>query len=112
MPRTKIEAQQIPGAINAPTGVEVTYTLCDAVNGNRVRLTGGEVLSVYGTGAITIHSVPDALNRTGDLTLTLDNTERHVLFGPFAVPGWGQSDGYLYFNGAAGLYVAWLSPSR
>lgn len=112
MPRTKIEAQALMGANNAPAGLNVVYTACDEVNGNRVRLTGGEVLSVMGTGTLEIASVPDALGRVSNIEVTLDGTEDQMLFGPFAVPGWGQSDGFLYFDGEDTLDVAWLSAAR
>lgn len=112
MARTKINPYIIPGAYNDVDGVEVTLTACDAVNGNYARLSGGEVLMAKGTGLLTIHSVPDGLGRTGDLAKTLAGTEGAVFFGPFPVAGFGQSDGSLWFNGAAGVTVAVLSPSR
>lgn len=112
MARTKINPYVIPGAYNDADGVEVTFTACDGTNGNYARLSGGEVLVARGTGLLTIHSVPDAIGRTGDLAKTLTGTEHAVYFGPFPVAGFGQSDGSLWFNGVAGVSVAILSPSR
>lgn len=112
MARTKINPQQIPGAYNDPDGVAITLTALDETNGNYARLSGGEVLAIKGTGTITIKSVPDAMGRVGDLTRTLVGTEVMVLFGPFPVAGFGQSDGSLWFDGDDTLSVAWLAPVR
>lgn len=111
MARTKVNPFSILGAYHDADGVEVTFVACDTTNGNYARLSGGEVLVARGTGLLTIHSVPDALGRTGNLTKTLAGTEDAVYFGPFPVVGFGQSDGSLWFNGAAGVEVAVLSPS-
>jgi hypothetical protein len=52
------------------------------------------------TRAITITSVADATqNRTGDISDTLTNAQTKI-FGPFAVDGFKQTDGYLWFSGA------------
>jgi len=112
MARTKVNPQTIPGAYNAANGVEVTLAACDAVNGNYAYMSGGEMLMAKGTGLLTVHSVADGLGRTGNLTKTLTGSEDAIFFGPFALAGFAQSDGALWFNGAAGVEVAWLSPSR
>lgn len=112
MARTKIEPHVVTGAYNDADGVEITFAACDAVNGNYCRLTGGEVLAIQGTGLFTVHSVPDGLGRTGNLARTLAGTEDMVLLGPFPVAGFGQSNNTLWFDGAAGVEVAVLSPTR
>ncbi len=83
---------------------DLTFTPSDPVNFEQVRLTGKEMLIVRNVGATprnyTITSVPNALNRTGDINQGLNfPAGEWRLLGPFGVDGWRQSDGNLYFQG-------------
>ncbi len=66
----------INGSVNAPItagSLTITFSACDAVNGNSFTATGREVLLVYNSGAsaytFTVNSVADQLNRL-DTSLT------------------------------------------
>ena len=67
-----------------------------------VALTGGEIVIAYNTGAgartVTFTSVADDKKRTGDITAYSIDAGSHAIFGPFAVPGWQQTNGKLYFE--------------
>lgn len=110
MARTKISKQTALAISESTSGTALTFTACDAVNGNYVVLSGGEFLLAKGTGALTISSVPDGLGRAGDLSVTLAGEER--IFGPFPIEGFRQAGGQLWFTGAAGVSVAWFSALR
>ena len=111
MPRTLI-ASQAPAGIYSPASVAaLTFVSADASNGNFMRMNGGEFLVLKGSGAFTIASVPDDLGRTRDLTGTVGAGET-ILIGPWAVSGYGQANGSLYLDAAAGVSIAWVSPLR
>jgi hypothetical protein len=89
----------INGSVNAPVtagSLAVTFTACDATNGNSFNATGREVLLVQNSGGstytFTVASVADALNRL-DTSLTTYS----VASGAFAavqmknLSGWQQS---------------------
>jgi len=91
---------------------DVTLTAVDEVSGNEFALSGKEVLVFYNSGAtdagITLTSVADEQNRTGDLTATLGANEM-AAFHVGALEGWRQTTGAFYFTGSiSGLKVAVL----
>ncbi len=101
MPRTSIAAVAAPGGyVSAPT--EIAYVAADPANKNQVTLTGKELLIAFNSGAaphtITITSVPDEKNRTGDITAFSIAAGKYYIFGPVALAGWQQTDGRLYFE--------------
>jgi hypothetical protein len=104
MPRTIIAPIAASGGYPS-AGVVAASTAADVGNGNRCLHTGQNFLiharnSGSTTRAITITSVADATqNRTGDISDTLTNAQTKI-FGPFAVDGFKQTDGYLWFSGA------------
>src|ERR1700676_3677953 len=60
----------INGSANAPItagSLTITFTACDAVNGNSFTSTGREVLVIFNSGGsaytVTVNSVADQLNR-------------------------------------------------
>jgi len=104
MPRTTIAAVAVSGGYPS-AGVAAAATAADASNLNQTPHTGKNFIiharnSGSTTRAIVITSVADGQqNRTGDLSDTLTNGQTKV-YGPFAIDGWRQSDGNLYFQAA------------
>lgn len=83
----------------------------DFADGAGYTLTGRELLLVrndnVGAQTITIQSVVDPQNRTGNITAYSIGIAEYAMFGPFPKEGWAQSDGKLYFAvTAADLYFA------
>lgn len=106
--RTSLPVQEIP---NQGSGA-IVYSASDAANGNMFPNDGRTVLIANnptgGALAITITSVPDEFNRTGDITVNLAAGETR-LFGPLAQRAWNQSTadvGNVYVAPAAGLNLA------
>lgn len=96
---------------------QLLFTAVDTVNGNSTPSTGRELLIVRSTDAapqtITVFSVKDSLNRTGDITAYSlpigSTTNTFAVLGPFPVNGWKQADGTLWYTGsAATIFVAVL----
>jgi len=91
MARLLIAAQNTNGPF--PDDLEaLTWTTCDDVNGNRVQLTGRELLFFRGVGTVTIVSVPDSAGRTGDIVKVLNSNTDPVYAGAFGMTGWRQPD--------------------
>src|SRR5215469_6423326 len=109
MARTQVNTQQIPLAgptpgtygpnyyPNLPLGAgsaSLTLTAGDAVNNNYTPLVSGKtVLLAYNshttsTFTLTIHSVADATQRTGDITNYALAALTAAMFGPFNAAGW------------------------
>ena len=88
-----------------PTAASLDFALVaiNATNKCQVALTGKELLLVQNTGAgartFTVSSVADALKRSGDITAYSLGAGKFMVLGPFAIEGWRQSDGNLYFEG-------------
>lgn len=83
----------------APT--TMTATAADAVNFEETAHTGREVIVFRNSGSttrnITITSVADNRNRTGDITFTLANGASKFV-GPLGIEGFRQTNGKLYFQ--------------
>jgi hypothetical protein len=89
--------------VNAPItagSLSLTFTACDAVNGNSFTSTGREVLIVNNTGGstytFTVSSVPDNLNRS-DTALTNYSVAAGVIVGVQMKTqiGWLQTGGTI-----------------
>lgn len=84
-------------------GVNVTLTAANATDKEEFVHTGKEIIIARNTGAgartVTITSVAHPVDgRTGDVTAdSLAAGEVHV-YGPFAIDGWRQTNGKLYFE--------------
>lgn len=102
MPRTDVARVAIPAPNVASPYATVAWIAGDAGNGNKVRLTGNEVLMVYNSGAgartLTITSAPDPFGRTQDITALSFAPGQIRTFAKFKTTGWQQTDGYLYFT--------------
>lgn len=84
---------------------DVTLTAADVANKNQFVATGNEVVIVQNSdGAnpytVTFTSASDAFGRTGDITTYSLAAGEIGVFGPFRLPGWVQSDGYVYLEGS------------
>lgn len=86
------------------------FTAPDAVNFNSFVATGRELLLVNNTGTtatITVHSVVDPSNRTGDITTYSVAGSTFAVLGPFKLPGWQQADGTIWVDcSAVGVTLA------
>lgn len=92
----------VPGTGQYPTApFTLTQTAADATNYEQTAHTGREVIIFENSGAtlrnITITSVADNRNRTGDVTFTLAAGAFKAI-GPLGIEGWRQTDGNLYFQ--------------
>jgi len=79
-------------------------------------LTGKEILLVFNSTAgaltVTINSVNDERNRSGDIAAYSVGANEYAAFGPFPTTGWRQSTGLLHAVGsAAGLKFAVVRPA-
>jgi len=81
----------------AALGADFVFTAADASNGNSFVSTGRELLLVQNSGGsaytVTVSSVADTIQRTGDITTYSVGAGLFSMFGPFLQPGWKQSDG-------------------
>jgi hypothetical protein len=98
MPRTALTP--ITGVLTNPTaGVTLTFTAADTSNGNKVALTGKELILVQNSGAsaytVTVTSAPDSLGRTKDIVAESIAAGVIKAFGVPQVEGWRQTDGTL-----------------
>ena len=101
MARTPL-TKQVPTGPYGAAGLNMTMTAADVGNSNSCIANGGELIIANNTGAspytVTITSYADQYGRVKDITTeSLAAGEIHV-FGPFALAGWRQTDGYLYFQ--------------
>ena len=106
MARTTITAQTLAGAYPALPiaggSADLTMTPADTVNQNMTPLIDSKTLLLaHNTGAsgrtITITSVADTLNRTGDITAYAIVAGAISRFGPFKTVGWANG-GKLNFE--------------
>lgn len=87
--------------------VDLAFTAAGAsfADGASVTLTGNEILLVrngnVGAQTVTITSVVDDLNRSGDITTYSVGAGEYAVFGPFKEKGWKQSTGLLHFAASA-----------
>ncbi len=119
MARLSITVQAMPAKYPTlqPTAdsLDITWTAAgaDFADGFKFPLTGKEILLVrngnVAAKTVTISSVVDAYNRTGDITTYSIGASEYARFPQFQKDGWMQSDGYLYGAcSAADMYIAVL----
>jgi len=106
MARTNIVAQTLAGAYPALPiaggSADLTMTTADTVNQNMTPLIDSKtVLLAFNNGAtgrtVTITSVADTLNRTGDITAYALAAGKIARFGAFKTIGWANA-GKLHFE--------------
>ena len=88
-----------PGTISANL-LDITFTACDASNGNTTPFVGNRMLAVWrnsGAGArtITFTSVADAQGRLGTITAFSIGAGEYGMF-IFERAGWQQTDNAIY----------------
>ncbi len=100
-------ARQVHTPVVAPgkwptAGVVFTWLAADITNDEEFVLTGRELLLARNVGAsphtITITSVQDPFNRSGDITAESIAASEFRMYGPVDITGWQQPDGNLYFE--------------
>jgi hypothetical protein len=117
MARLSLTVQEPPGKYPATplaaNSADLSWTAAGAgyADGAEFTLTGRELLLVRNDNVaaqtITISSVKDPYNRTGDITAYSLGPGEYAMFGPFPRDGWAQADGKLYFAAsAANVYFA------
>jgi hypothetical protein len=105
MARTTHTVYQCLGSypLVAADAFEKAGVAADASNFEEVAFTGREIVIAFNSGAtgrlVTIESVADERNRTGDLTETV-GAGNFAIFGPLEVRGFKQSNGMLNFRAA------------
>jgi len=99
----------------AANGLDFTWTAAGAAfaDGAQFPLTGKEILLVRNDNAVaqtvTINSVADPYNRTGNITAYSIGAGEYAVFPQFQQTGWMQSSGKLSFAAsAADVYFAVL----
>lgn len=95
-------------ALTGPYGsaaADLAWVAAIVADKEQVRLTGKEIILARNLDGsihnVTITSVADPFGRSGDITEAVAATGDdgdYAVFGPFAVAGWQQEDGYLYFE--------------
>lgn len=107
MARATLTAKAVVGGYGSYTAnaADFVWTAANVSDGNQVAATNNDLVLVYNSdGAnpytVTIGSVADPFNRTGDITTYSLAALEYGVFGPFPNLGWKQSDGYLYLNGS------------
>jgi hypothetical protein len=104
--RTALAIQSPPGSYPTlpigATDADFTFAAADTSNGNSFVSTGRELLLVNNSGGsaytVTITSVADSIQRTGDITTYSIGAGLFSWFGPFQQAGWKQSDGTIYVD--------------
>jgi len=85
----------------AANSLDVVFTAAGAsfVDGAEFTLTGRDIIIIGGGaagGTITISSVADGNNRTGDITAYAVGVNEFALLPRFQLPGWAQTTGKLH----------------
>ena len=116
MPRTTLTPLTLLGSYPPiqPTALSMSQTLvaADATNKEQFAVTGKEILVAFNSNAgstartVTITSVADQFNRTGDITAYSVPKGALFMFGPAQLMGWKQSDGYVYVE-ASHAEILW-----
>ena len=107
MPRTNVPPQMITAGGGYPTlplgagTADLTEQVADTVSLNDTALVDGKTLVLaHNTGAtphtVTVSSVADSLNRTGDITSYSVGAGKISRFGPFKTTGWANAGRLLF----------------
>lgn len=98
---TALQALGAYGAYSA-NAADLTMTAASVANKEQVVFTGKEVIVAHNTAVgaqtITISSVADPYNRTGDIATYSLGAGEYAAFHMNNLAGWLQSDGKLYFE--------------
>lgn len=104
MPRTTLPTVTAPGP-RMTSGVVLTMTAIDTVNGNQFKASGNDLVIVRNSGAsaytFTYNSAAEGrFGRKGDITAESLAAGEVRIYGPATTDGWAQPDGYVYLNGS------------
>jgi hypothetical protein len=105
MPRTEVTRTQATRQ-NPQAMTLLTTNASDVANGNYVVATGNDIVifrngsGAPGTAGVTSATDPYGRTTTNYLAETID-TGAWRAYGPFAGPGWTQSNGQLYMDASA-----------
>ena len=99
-----------------PNAADFTWTTAgaDFADGAAFTMTGNQVLLVrndnVGAQTITIQTVADDFNRTGNITAYSIGAAEFAAFPALKLPGWRQSDGkYRFAASATDVFFAVLT---
>ncbi len=104
MARTPLTVQQLTGPFPVDFELDAyTYAAADVGNGNSFPFTGKEIIIVRNvdgaaTRNVTLTSVANAYNRTGNVTLAMSALSFSI-FQASDLTGWLQTDGMFYLSG-------------
>lgn len=94
----------------AANALDLTLTAADSTNKEQFVLDGPVLIVAHnlGVGArtITLTSVADSKNRTGDVTAFSIGADEIAVFKVDNTEGWKQTDGYMYIE-ASNAEVRW-----
>lgn len=111
MPRTTLNKTTPVGGFPtlqpAADSLDVVFTAADISNLNQFRLETGDIVLAWNSGAspytVTLTSVVDEKNRTGDVTAYSLAAADVMVFGPLQQKGWRQTDGFMYLQASNAL---------
>lgn len=107
MPRTNLNKTTPVGGFPtlqpAADALDVVFTAADVANKNQFKLETGDVILAWNTHAttaytVTLTSIADEKNRTGDVTAYSLAAGDIMVFGPLQQKGWRQTDGNMYLE--------------
>lgn len=102
MPRQTLVKTTAPGSYSGAWAA-VTWTPAIVADKEQIAITGRELLLIRNTSAdtpyyVTIESVNDRFGREEDITQVDIAFGATVVWGPVALEGWQQTDGFLYLE--------------
>ena len=101
MARTELTKTDAPGPYGT-SGVALTKAGADTSNQNSFRASNNDLVIAHNTDSVahsvTITSVQDPYNRTGDISSESIAAGEIRIFGPFRAQGWQQPDGHIYLE--------------
>jgi len=113
--RTDITVQETLGRYPAlplvAGSAELEFEAGDAANGNAFTMTGREIVIARNDDelaqTITVASVVDKFNRTGDITAYSIPAGEYAILGPIPMVGFVQTTGKCHINVSdAGVFLA------
>ncbi len=105
MPRITHTVQVPLGSIgdySVGDAADIAFLAADVANQEQFASTGKEHILARNVGGgpflITVTSVNDPFNRTGDITDYSLGAGEFAILGPFDRTGWKQADGFIFFE--------------
>lgn len=89
----------LPISANA---LDLAFAAADATNKEQFAASGNDLVIAFNSGAsaytVTVTSVKDEKNRTGDISAYSIGAGEYAVLGPFKSAGWKQTDGNIYLE--------------